>query len=427
MGEVSRELLANTGVVKTSCDVQGETESMQVVLSAVLISFALISLFRYAGADTPAADEAAIQARSLVSMGDTARLQHALAKARRGEKVVVAVIGGSITQGASAGAVEDRYGNVIAAWWRERFPTTEVQFVNAGIGATGSNIAAHRAQDHLIRHKPDFVVIEFGVNDPNTELAAETLEGLVRQILREPNQPAAMLLFTMHRNGGNAQEWHSKIGRHYALPMVSFRDALWPEIEAGRMKWEDVEADEVHPNKRGHHYCAQFVNALVAKVADDLPVDSELPAIKPTPAPLISDTYEHTAILNSGNLTPLRAEGWTDLPGCPFGPGWAADQPESVLELTVPGTAVSLIFHRIKGDMGIIEAQVDGRPAVRMNAWFNADWGGYSACEMVGQDLGPGPHTLRITLLKERAEASAGNRFELQAVLAAGLSRSGPQ
>ncbi|PIY39054.1 MAG: hypothetical protein COZ06_30280, partial [Armatimonadetes bacterium CG_4_10_14_3_um_filter_66_18] len=55
-------------------------------------------------------DEAAIFARSLVTAGDTARLQHALAKARRGEQVLVSVIGGSITQGAAASKPENRYG-----------------------------------------------------------------------------------------------------------------------------------------------------------------------------------------------------------------------------------------------------------------------------------------------------------------------------
>ena len=48
------------------------------------------------------ADMDAVRARALVSAGDTARIQHALAKARRGEAVTVGVIGGSITGGASA-------------------------------------------------------------------------------------------------------------------------------------------------------------------------------------------------------------------------------------------------------------------------------------------------------------------------------------
>jgi len=59
---------------------------------------------------------------------------------------------------------------------------------------------------------------------------------LIRQILQQTNEPVVMLLFTMNQDGGNAQEWQVKIGRHYELPMVRFRDALRPEIKEGRLK-----------------------------------------------------------------------------------------------------------------------------------------------------------------------------------------------
>ena len=68
------------------------------------------------------AGEDAILSHSLVSMGDLARLQRALAKARRGEAVTVAVIGGSITGGAKASTRDKNYGSLIAKWWRETFP-----------------------------------------------------------------------------------------------------------------------------------------------------------------------------------------------------------------------------------------------------------------------------------------------------------------
>lgn len=172
--------------------------------------------------------DGAILARSLVSAGDTARLQHVFAKAKRGEPVTVAVIGGSITAGAKASKTQYRYGDLVADWWRNTFPQTKITSVNAGIGATGSNYGALRAKRDLLSRNPDCVVVEFAVNDSNNQRAAESLEGLVRQILNQPNHPAVILLFMMHKNGSNAQEWHSKVGRHYDLPMISYRDALWP-------------------------------------------------------------------------------------------------------------------------------------------------------------------------------------------------------
>ncbi|HEY3281966.1 MAG TPA: hypothetical protein VGN26_06790, partial [Armatimonadota bacterium] len=93
----------------------------QWALAAVLLVPLL--LCSIAGAD---GSEEEVLGRSLVDRGDTSRLQQVMAKARRGDPITVAVIGGSITQGASATAPEKRYGDRVAAWWRERFPKSTV-------------------------------------------------------------------------------------------------------------------------------------------------------------------------------------------------------------------------------------------------------------------------------------------------------------
>jgi len=372
-----------------------------------------------------AQDEPHILARSLVSMGDTARLQAVLAKARRGEEVVVAVIGGSITAGAAASQEENRYGNLVAQWWRQTFPQATIRFINAGIGATGSNLGAHRAPSQLIVHKPDFVVAEYAVNDPNSKDAAETLEGLTRQVLKLPNQPAMMLLFTMNNAGGNAQEWHSKVGEHYGLPMLSFRDALWPEIDAKRMKWEDVEGDIVHPNDRGHAYCATFITKVLEAVLAELPEDGKLPPTPPLPDPLLSNVFEFTSFANADAIQPVTNHGWHSGDSWPFGKTWEATEPGSLLEFEVEGTAVSVAFWRIKGDMGRARAQVDEALPVTLEGWFEADWGGYSNYQLVARDLPPGKHKLRIEVLPDKADQSNGHKFILQLVMSAGLTVPG--
>ena len=52
------------------------------------------------------------------------------------------------------------------------------------------------------------------------------------------------------------------------LPMVSFRDAMWPEFSAGRLAWRDYYADEVHPNDAGHEVAAAFLRRLLAEHLD---------------------------------------------------------------------------------------------------------------------------------------------------------------
>jgi hypothetical protein len=153
-------------------------------------------------------EENELCSRSLVSAGDSGRLQRAPVKAHRGETGTVGVIGGSITQGAAASQAEKRYGDFVAAW-RKTFPKAKFDYVNAGIGATGSDYGALQAKQDLLLHHPDFVIIEYAVNDPDNDAAAGTLEGLVRQILGGPNSTAVALLFTMHQDGRNAQEAHA--------------------------------------------------------------------------------------------------------------------------------------------------------------------------------------------------------------------------
>ncbi len=361
----------------------------------------------------------AIRARSVISLGQAGRVLPALEKAQRGERVVIAAIGGSITQGAAASRPEFRWANRVAQWWIDTFPQADVAFVNAGIGATGSDIGAHRAKDHLLRERPDFVLVEYAVNDSGLATPDETLEGLLRQILAMPNQPGALLLMTMGNTGANVQDKQIPVGRHYGLPMVSFRDAMWPEIEAGHIAWEAIEADVVHPNDRGHAICADLIVQVLEKWRAQLPAAGSTPA-DPLPAPLISDTFARTVLRSRDNLRPVRADGWEPIAGSQYGRGWRADAPGSALEFEVEGTAVGLIFWRVKGPMGVAEAQVDERPPVRLEAWFNADWGGYTPFQMIARDLPAGPHRLRITLLDEQQEGSTGHRFEVHGVACAG-------
>ena len=123
-------------------------------------------------------DPGELSARALVSRGDVARLQHVMAKARRGEKVTIGVIGGSITQGASASKPENRYGERVAQWWREAFAQAQVEFVNAGIGATGSNYGCLRVQPHLLKHNPDLPdMADRWASFSTPKMAAAALDG----------------------------------------------------------------------------------------------------------------------------------------------------------------------------------------------------------------------------------------------------------
>jgi lysophospholipase L1-like esterase len=362
-------------------------------------------------------EDPALSARALASPGDTARLQRVLAKARRREPVTVAVIGGSITAGQGASSTTHAYASLMAQWWRDAFPQTPITFVNAGLAATTSNYGALRAPRDLLGCHPDFVVVEFGVNDKNSPESAESVEGLVRQILRLPNSPAVVLLFFMHKDGSNAQEWQGRVATHYQLPIISFRDAFWPDVAAGKMHYADVEDDSVHPNDRGHAAAAQFITDFLAQLRRDLPPDDRLAPIAPLPAALFSDDYAHVSLYEADALTPVHNQGWTldAVHHC-----WWSDVPGSTIEFAIPGRRILGMDWKQNGPMGTAEVCVDDQPPVRLDAWFDQTWGGFRNTAELAGDLPPGPHRVRVTLLDDTNPNSNGHTFCLMGLGAAG-------
>jgi hypothetical protein len=278
--------------------------------------------------------------RGLVSTGDVARIQAVLAKARRNEPLCVAAIGGSITAGGlQTKDPSRRYVRQVAAWFEKTFPGLKVRFVNAGIGATNSGYGALRVQRDVLAHQPDLVVVEYAVNDCTGSQMDDCYEGVLRQLLGSSTNRAVIELFFMHKDGKNAQSGQVALGRHYGLPMISFRDAIWPELQAGTIKWETIYDDVVHPNDVGHDIASELLRSYLNASLGQLPKnDRDLPVIAPVPALRISDTFERCTMFRAADLKPLSAEGWT----CVKSNVWECGSAGGRLEYDVSGTVLLL-------------------------------------------------------------------------------------
>jgi lysophospholipase L1-like esterase len=357
--------------------------------------------------------------RATTAEGDPARLHRLFQAAAVGGRYTVGVIGGSITAGASASNPEARYQAYVVNWLREHFPKAEWALVNAGIGATGTNYGCLRVQRDLLAKEPDLVVTEYAVNDGNTQECAETYEGLLRQILASPKQPAVLMLFMMNQAGGNAQEWQSKLGRHYSLPLLSYRDLLWPEIEAKRMAWSDISPDAVHPNDVGHAAAGKLLNTRLARALATVPTAPVAAPAKELPAALLTDVYQATRLTEAEDLKPAANTGWSYDATNAWVKAWKATAPGSVLEFEVTGEQLFLSYWRIRGPMGRAQITIDGAQPSVQEAWFDQTWGGYR--HMIRLATGkPGPHRLRLELLAEKHAESTGTEFRLLCLGSAG-------
>jgi lysophospholipase L1-like esterase len=352
----------------------------------------------------------AIIARSQLSLGDPARLYRVMDKARRGEPITIGFIGGSITKGQAASSEENSYANRVVQWWKEHFPKSNITTVNAGVDGTDSSYGVLRLQHDLLSKHPDFVVVEFGVNDHDDLAHAETYEGIVRQLLTDADQPAVLLLFLMHHDGTSAQDFQAEIGKQYRLPMASYRDALWPEIAAGRLKWSDITDGAIHPNDRGHAAAAAFVNSILQKTLDQLPT-TNLPEIRADLAPpRYTDLFDHTQVIDADLLKPVVNIGWSY---DPRDRGWVSSTPGSSIEFDATGKVIDLMYARVAPYSGTAEVSVDDCAPAICDAWFDGTWEGFCRVDQVARNPEGGTHRVRIKLLSTRNPLSTGYEFRI--------------
>ena len=217
---------------------------------------------------------------SVMSTGNNARLKKVIERARNGEEITLATIGGSITEGAGAAM----YSQCWAARFGVRFGTAygtdngaNVHLVNAGVGGTPSPFGWMRYRREVVDRVPgkapdglpDVVVIEFSVNDWEEPTKHRCFESMVKEILDAPNEPAVILLFAVFRNGFNLQNDLRRIGKNYDLMMVSIKDGFYGHIgkEEG-LTSEDFFSDEYHPTSLGHRIMTDCLMQAVTEAAE---------------------------------------------------------------------------------------------------------------------------------------------------------------
>ena len=211
-------------------------------------------------------------AHSLLSMGNTHRLRKAMEKAERGEDVTLAFIGGSITQGAGAKPIEtESYCYRVFDHFRNTYATEpeKVHLVKAGVGGTPSEFGLVRYEHDVLKDgkvEPDVVFIEFSVNDAGDETEGVCFESLVAKAYNQPNMPAVLLVFAVFMNDWNLQDRLAPIGTHYALPMVSVKDAVspqFPDAEHRVISKRQYFYDCYHPTNDGHRVMADCIDHLL--------------------------------------------------------------------------------------------------------------------------------------------------------------------
>lgn len=207
--------------------------------------------------------------RSLMDLGNLERMSKFIEKLENKQEVTIAFIGGSITEGLTAGP-EKCWAKLTYDRLCEKYPDTKINYVNAGLSGTPSVLGNIRLQRDVLDHDPDMVFVEFAVNDGNDQIYKDSYDAMVRKILSQEKQPAVALYFTVIKSGHTCEEYMSQVGKAYGLPMVSLNNVLSHEFETGRMKWEDYSDDESHPNEWGHKMTADLIMNMFDKATEKI-------------------------------------------------------------------------------------------------------------------------------------------------------------
>src|SRR5574344_398512 len=268
--------------------------------------------------------------KSLLNVGNNYRFLKAVNKAKNGEQVTIAYLGGSITEGTNAQPKETNcYAYLSDRIFADTFAKdkTTIKYINAGISGTPSMLGLERCNKDIIAANPDVVFVEFAVNDDGRIAdLRDTYESVVRKLLNSASQPAVILIFTLGHTGGfwSAQDVQAQVGKQYDLGMISVRDAIQANITSGKMSNSDYfYSDGIHPNNAGHKLIASFIehyfDVASAKTADT--------SYTVTDGVIFSKAYENlkNVELDTSVISNIGSFKEETTPGCTYQNYWVHD------------------------------------------------------------------------------------------------------
>ena len=189
-------------------------------------------------------------------------LPNLLAKLNAGVTVKIAYLGGSIT---AANGWRPR----TLAWFKQQWPSANVEEINAAISGTGSDYSACRVQGDVLSKQPDLVFLECRVNGGGG-YEKQSVEGLVRQIWQANPTCDICFVYTIGtwmlkdlqagKSPGFSQVMET-IANASGIPTIDLGIEVAQQVAADKLVYQAAEdipgkvvfsRDGVHPGDAGH-------------------------------------------------------------------------------------------------------------------------------------------------------------------------------
>ncbi len=334
--------------------------------------------------------------KALAVNGNHDRLLSVMERADKGDRITVAFLGGSITEGSVASDDKNCYAYLTYRWWCSTFPDARIQYVNAGIGGTPSLLGVGRCNEDILDYEPDVVYIEFSVNDVDLPNVGEIYEGLLRKVLYSKSNPAVVVINNgFYNDGRTVQDVHNKLASYYGIPAISIVDTLVACTLDGRIPIRDITPDDLHPNDRGHILLAGVIRYVQNKIYNeyldkriDLTLQNSVLSESADPGctahmlpALTGNSYETLHRYNSINSNPVLNGFRVDerpIEAVKIWErgGYLADHTGDSIEYIINASTVCVSFKRsLIKPAPIAKVFLDGAEVAILDANFDEDWG----------------------------------------------------
>lgn len=325
-------------------------------------------------------------------------------KARTGEQITVAYLGGSITVGGSTSPAQgvDRIGRAYRydmdinrdswraltfEWLRETYEQTPGQFVqvSAGLGASGSMMGAYRLARDILPYKPDLLFIEYAINDGGVgEITKEdpaaprsilrTYQSIISRVKKQNPDCAIFIPISTYRDALTrehepfraSEEMTQKAAHWFKVPYadltkVYYKDPLPEGLERDRLfDGPESAGNRVHPSMQGHRAYAEGVIAVLKKAFADEPFH-----FKKQPFKNVEPSPRFPRFIPARELMPHATgdwnleeytERWEREPSLVGYPSLITTDPDAVLELTFKGSSIGAWLQS-----GAVDVFLDGK------------------------------------------------------------------
>ena len=340
-------------------------------------------------------------------------LTNAFAKFIKEKKGCVAFFGGSITEmkGWKDQVEEDL---------RQRFPETEFQFIEAGIGSTGSVPHAFRMEHDVFGQGiPDLMFIEAAVNDDtnipdNADQQIRGMEGVIRHALTvNPKMDIVMMHFMWDGFIKRLEKDiipdvvmnHERVANHYSVTSIDLAHEISERMGNGEFNWKTFGG--THPSWFGHKFYTAAINRVFdrsSRPAEELVAgDHEIPS-----RPLDRYSYFPGHFLDITKAKKLKgfsvSECWTPevkkstRKGFVQVPMLVGLKGGASFELEFNGRAIGY-FGVCGPQSGVLEYSIDGVPYPKLNTitrwsrFLYIPW-----VHMLADELEDGKHILKVRI-----------------------------